>query len=282
MRKLRPGRSALTVTRGAALGAALGAVALGLAGATPAPAATLPAAMMKSRTIRYCSAISLPPMEFMNAKTEPTGVDIELGDALAKKLGVKPVWINMPFAGLIPALLADHCDAIISQLFIKQSRLKVIDEIPYMNSHEAVLMKAGTPKVGTLAGLSGRKAATVTGTTATILLQKANKALEAAHKKPIDIVMFPENTQALQQLQFGQVAAYGVAYETARYYTHIAPGQFALGGPPYFKIATGIGLRKDETVLNTGLRGALASMMKDGSYAKIFSKWDLKIDMLKQ
>ncbi len=260
--------------------AAAGAVAFGLG--LPARAATLPARIAHSRTIRYCSAISLPPMEFMNAKTEPTGVDIELGDALAKKLGVKPVWINMPFAGLIPALLADHCDAIISQLFIKDSRLKVIDEIPYMNSHEAVLMKAGTPKVGTLAGLSGRKAATVTGTTATILLQKANKALEAAHKKPIDIVMFPENTQALQQLQFGQVAAYGVAYETARYYTHIAPGQFELGGPPYFKIATGIGLRKDETVLNTGLRDALASMVKDGSYAKIFSKWDLKIDMLKQ
>ena len=274
MRKPHSGR--------AVLAAAVVAGAIACIGATQAKAADLPPAMMKSKTIRYCSAISLPPMEFMNAKTQPTGVDIELGDALARRLGVTPRWINMPFAGLIPALLADHCDAIISQLFIKQSRLKVIDEIPYMNSHEAVLMKAGTPKVGTLAGLSGRKAATVTGTTATILLQKANTALDAAHQKPIDIVMFPENTQALQQLQFGQVPAYGVAYETARYYTHIAPGQFELGGPPYFKIVTGIGLRKDESVLNTALRGALAGMLKDGSYAKIFGKWDLKIDMLKQ
>lgn len=261
----------------ACVGAAL--VVLGLA--APVRAADLPARMMRTKTIRYCSAISLPPMEFMNAKTQPVGVDIELGDALAKQLGLKAEWINMPFAGLIPALLADHCDAIISQLFIKPSRLKVIDEIPYMYSHEAVLMKAGAPKVGTLVGLSGRKAATVTGTTATILLQKANAELTAAHKTPIDIVMFPENTQALQQLQFGQVAAYGVAYETARYYTHIAPGQFKLGGPPYFKIATGVGLRKNETELNTALRGALATLMKDGTYASIFTKWDLQIDMLK-
>ncbi len=249
--------------------------------ASGAGAATLPPRLASSHEIRFCSAISLPPMEFMNAKTQPTGVDIALGDALAKRLGVKPVWINMPFAGLIPALLADHCDAIISQLFIKPSRLKVIDEIPYMYSHEAILMKAGAPKVGTLAGLSGKKAATVTGTTATILLQKANTALTAAKKPTINIVMFPENTQALQQLQFGQVAAYGVAYETARYYTHLAPGQFELGGPPYFKIATGIGLRKDEKLLNTDLRAALGGLMKDGTYKAIFTSWNLRIDMLK-
>jgi polar amino acid transport system substrate-binding protein len=256
------------------------AAAAALAPAAPARAAGLPAHMVQTKTIRYCSAVNLPPMEFMNAQTQPTGVDIDLGDALAAQLGVKPVWINMPFAGLIPALLADHCDAIISQLFIKPGRLKVIDEIPYMISHEAVIMKAGAPKIPTVEGLSGRKAATVTGTTATNLLEEANEKLKAAGKPLIDIVMFPENTQALQQVQFGQVAAYGVAYETARYYAHIAPTEFEIGGPPYYRIPTGIGLSKENQGLNAALRGALANLMKDGSYAKIFDKWDLQIDML--
>ncbi|HWA79737.1 MAG TPA: transporter substrate-binding domain-containing protein [Acetobacteraceae bacterium] len=70
------------------------------------------------------------------------------------------------------------------------------------------------------------------------------------------------------------------AYETARYYIHTAPDQFELGGPPYFKVATGIGMRKDETALNTAFRATLAAMMKDGAYARIFTKWDLQIDML--
>lgn len=259
---------------------AVAALSLAVAGA-PRARAALPPAMAKSKTIRFCSAINLPPMEFMSPQTKPEGVDIDLGDALAKSLGLKAVYINMPFAGLIPALLADHCDAIISQLFIKKSRLQVIDEIPYMVSHEAVLLKPGAPKVPDLEALSGKKVATVTGTTATVLLDKANVALKAAGKPPIDIVAFPENTQALQQLQFGQVAAYGVAYETARYYVHKVPGQFAMGGPPYFKIATGIGLRKNETALNQALTGALATLMKNGTYAAIFKKWDLGIDMLK-
>ena len=55
--------------------------------------------------------------------------------------------------------------------------------------------------------------------------------------------MFPENVPALQQVQFGQVAAYGVAYETALL-RQSAASQFELGGPPYFKILTGIGVQR--------------------------------------
>jgi polar amino acid transport system substrate-binding protein len=263
-----------------ALGALAGIGLAGMAAAHATPPA-LPPGIAKSRTLRICSAVNLPPMEFMNAETKPVGLDIDLGDAIAKRLGVTAEWINMPFAGLIPALLASHCDIIMSQLFIKPGRLKVIDEIPYMVSHEAVLVKPGMKTVPSLESLAGEKVATVTGTTATVLLKAANKTLDAAGKKPIDIVMFPENTQALQQLQFGQVAAYGVAYETARYYIHKAPGEFAMGGPPYYTIATGIGIRKNETELNKAISSTLAGMMKDGSYAEIFRKWSLGIDMLK-
>jgi polar amino acid transport system substrate-binding protein len=262
------------------LASLLGA-AIGVAATSPASAA-MPEGITSGKTITYCSAITLPPMEFFNAKQEPEGVDIDLGDALAKRLGVKAKWVNMPFAGLIPALLADHCDAIISQLFIKAPRLEVIDEIPYMNSQEDVLLKAGSPKIATLADLSGKKAATVTGTTATQLLEAANDELKKAGKPPINIIMFPENTPALQQVQFGQVYAYGVAYETALYYAKIAPGQFEIGGPPYFKILTGIGVNKKQQDLETALKGALAAMMKDGSYAAIFKKWSLEDDMLPQ
>lgn len=269
-RRLSPHARVLGVLLGAAV--ALGASAPARAG--------LPERITATKTITYCSAITLPPMEYFNAKQQPEGVDIELGDDIAHRLGVKAKWVNMPFAGLIPALLADHCDAIISQLFIKPPRLKVIDEIPYMYSQEAVLLKAGSPKIATLADLSGKKAATVTGTTATQLLQEASDALKKAGKPPIDVVMFPENTPALQQLQFGQVYAYGVAYETALYYGKIAPGQFEVGGPPYFKILTGIGVNKKEPALEAELKGALAAMMKDGTYAAIFKKWGLEDDML--
>jgi polar amino acid transport system substrate-binding protein len=256
------------------------AASLILAVPAHADSAALPADVTASKTITYCSAVNLPPMEFFSPSQQPEGVDIELGTALAKSLGYSAKFVNIPFAGLIPALLAGHCDAIMSQLFIKPPRLKVIDEIPYMYSQEGFILKAGAPKLSGPEALSGEKAASVTGTTATDLMNKANTALTAAGKAPITIVMFPENTPALQQVQFGQVAAYGVAYETALYYANLEPGTFEVGGAPYFKILTGIGVSKQQPGLKAALTGALAGLMKDGTYAAIYKKWNLTVDML--
>src|SRR5512146_1164072 len=61
---------------------------------TPA-AATLPAgALGQPGTIRFCSDISSPPLEFYANGQEPTGSDIDLGNAIAAHLGVKAEWVN--------------------------------------------------------------------------------------------------------------------------------------------------------------------------------------------
>ena len=240
----------------------------------------LPASIINSKAITYCAAISQPPFELFNAQQQPEGVDIELGDLMADKLGVKARWVNIPFAGLIPALISGHCDAVISGLYIKPERLKVIDQIAYRYAMEGVLLKAGAAKLNGLESLSGDKVATVTGTTANVLLQQANASLALAGKKPINIVAFPDNTPALQQVEFGQVKGYALAYETAVYYDQINPGQFELGVPPFYKMPIGIGIRKGDPAFETALNTALVDIEKDGSYAAVFKKWGIWLDML--
>lgn len=251
-----------------------------LASAQAAPSPLLPPAVAKAGKITFCSFIDLPPVEFMDPSSKPIGSDIDLADGIASRLGVKAEYNNMPFSGLIAALLAGHCDAIISQLFIKPPREKVINFIPYMYSHEVLLLKKGTTGIDSLEDLSGKKVAAVTGTTATNLLEEESTKLKAAGKTPIDMVMFPQNTAALQQLQFGQVVAYGVAFEAAAYYAHTQPDLFMTGGKPYYKILTGIGLRKDETQLQAAMAKAFADMRKDGSYHDILVKWAITQDEL--
>ena len=251
-----------------------------LSSAYAAPSPMLPPDVAKAGKITFCSFIDLPPVEFMDASAKPVGSDIDLANGITSRLGVKAEFVNMPFAGLIPALLAGHCNAIISQLFIKPPREKVINLIPYMYSHEVILTKVGTTGINSLDDLSGKKVAAVTGTTATNLLEDASKKLKAAGKKPIDMVMFPENTPALQQLQYGQVVAYGLAFEAAAYYAHKEPKLFTTSGKPYYKILTGIGLRKDETQLQKAMQTAFNDMRKDGSYHKILVKWDITQDEL--
>lgn len=242
-------------------------------------AATIPE-LATAGKITFCSSISQPPFEYLDAQMQPKGLDVEIGDDIAKRLGLQVVWKNIPFSGLIPAIQANQCDAILSDLFVKAERMRVLDFVPYMYSQEVLLLKKGTNGINGLPDLSGKKAATVTGTTATQLLEAASKKLVAEGKPAINIVMFPENTQALQQLQFGQVQAFGVAYEIAEYYMQHSPGTFELGGPAYFKILTAIGLRKNEHALRDAMQKEFDAMRKDGTYEKILAAWHLESDSL--
>jgi polar amino acid transport system substrate-binding protein len=246
-------------------------------GLTPLPSHAETAA---PPTLTACSAMNRPPTEFFNAHQQPEGLDIDLGNLLASRLGMRIKFVNTPFGGLIPALLADHCDIILSQLFIKPPRLKVINEIPYMVSQVSYILKAGAPALSGPEDLSGQKVSSVLGSTSVDMMKATNVSLLAAHKPPIDIILFPENTSALQQLQFGRVAAYGVAYETALYYTNLQPKLFEIGCKPFGKILTGIGIRKDQPNLQTKITIALDGLMRDGSYAAMFKKWHLEADML--
>jgi len=230
--------------------------------------------------LRICSAINRPPMEYFNAAQQPVGIDIDLANVLASRLNMTASFINTPFAGLIPSLLAGHCDIIMAQLFIKPARLKVIDEIPYMSSQVDYIFKAGKPKISSPEDLSGRKIAGIIGTTSIDIMNDTNKTLAAAHRPPINIMPFSENSSALQQVEFGQVDGYAVAYETGLYYTRLQPKIFELGGAPFGKIATGIGISKQNKPLEAAITIALDGIRKDGSYAMIFKRWDLEGDML--
>jgi polar amino acid transport system substrate-binding protein len=253
-------------------------VPLNLAAAAPA----LPPAMAASKTITYCAAMTLPPVIFINSALKPDGVDVAFGNMLAQRLGLTAKWSNVTFSGIIPALVSGHCDAIISALYIQAARLKVIDELPYMDVAQSVLLKAGAPKLDSLAQLSGRKVAAVTGSATNMQLAEANQALAKAGKPAINVVDFPDNSAALQQLQFGQVSAFTVQYETAVYYSQLEPSQFELGIAPFYKIPIGIGLRKNDPVLEAAVKSALDGMKQDGSLTALLQKWGLNSDVLPQ
>src|ERR1700722_18325194 len=231
------------------VGSLSAAMFFGLAAGAVADTPALPPAMEASKTINFCAAMTLPPVIFINSDLKPAGVDVDFGNMLAQHLGVTAKWNNVAFSSIIPDLVSGHCDAIVSALYIQAERLKVINEIPYMYVSQSVLLKAGSPKLDNLDELSGRKVAAVTGSATNMQLDEANKALTKAGKSLIDVIDFPDNSAALQQLQFGQVAAFAVQYETAVYYSNLQPSQFELGITPFYKVPIGVGLRKNDPVL---------------------------------
>jgi len=250
-----------------------------LAAATKLPAG----ALGQPGTIRYCSDISSPPLEFYKNGTTATGSDIDLGDAIAQAMGLKPVWVNTAFAGIIPALQAGHCDAIMSQLFDKASRRAVVDFVDYMNSSEAVLVAAGNPKhISGIAGLCGKKVAAETGTTITDFLTAQSKTCTKDGKQPISVQTFLRDADALEQLALGHVDAYGTTLETGAYdMSKSTHKEFQFAGKAFGQIATGIATRKNDKALHNAIAAAFATVQRNGTYHRIFAKWGLVADQLK-
>ncbi|HEV2549361.1 MAG TPA: ABC transporter substrate-binding protein [Stellaceae bacterium] len=255
---------------------------MALPGSAAAASAMAPKRIADSGAIVYCSDMTSPPIEFLDESTKPVGSDIDIGNEIAKRFGVKVEWKNIPFKGLVPALLAQQCDAVISQLFDKPERRQTIDLVDYMNSSEAFLVHSGNPKkVHSIEDLSGHKVAVENGTTIQELIEDQNKKFQAAGKKSADVVVFPKDTDALQALQIGQVDVYGTTLESAAYYMDKSPKTFEVAGPPFHQILTAIGLRKNDAGMAEGVQKAVDAMKQDGALLAILKKWHIEGDMMK-
>jgi polar amino acid transport system substrate-binding protein len=245
-------------------------------GASPS-VSVAPGVLLKDGEISFCTDMTAPPMEFLDADQKPVGADIELGEALAGSMGLQARWVNTAFSGIIPALQARQCDAILSTLYIKPEREKVVDFVPYIYAANTVLVKEGSSISG-IDALCGKTAAAQTGTTAAEYFKEADAKCSGGR---IDVRLFPKDTDALQQLKLGLVDAYGTTLETAGYVMKQQPGQFAMAGEPFGAITCGIATRKDATPVRDALTKALQAIRANGTYDKILASWNLSGDALK-
>jgi polar amino acid transport system substrate-binding protein len=244
---------------------------------------TVPAgALVQDGQITYCSDISAPPLTFYDAAQAPVGVEIELGNALAAELGVRANWANTSFNGIIPALQARQCDAIISQLYIKPEREAVVDFVPYMYASNTLVVASGNPAINGVDDLCGTKAAGQTGTTIIGYFTDQSAKCTAAGRPAIDIRQFTKDSDALQQLRLGLVECYGTTLEAAAYVMGQQPDVFRLAGEPFNRIKVGIATRKDAQALHGALAEALAAVQKNGAYNAILTKWNLTGDDISQ
>jgi len=266
--------------------AALGALCLATASAIVLPAMTAgassgpklkPPSIIQAGKLQFCSTIATPPVEYYTSGHKPTGTDVELGSAIAHQLGLKPVWLNVTFSGIIPALQAGHCDLIMSDLYIKPTRLKVVNFIPYMYASESVVVKKGNPShiTGMNMSLCGHGVAANFSTTAVADAQAQSAACVKAGKKAITITQFKTPIEALQQLSLGRATAFATTTEDGAYYMAQRKGTYQFAGRAYGKILAGIAVNKGASGLESAVAKAFKTLFHNHTYHRIFKRFGL-------
>ncbi|HMD87774.1 MAG TPA: ABC transporter substrate-binding protein [Anaerolineaceae bacterium] len=261
--------------------------------AAPTPVATIdPASLAQKGRLLICTDFPYPPQEFYDDNGNPQGLDVEIGTEIATRLGLQAVFVNSVFNTIFAAVTSGKCDVVISATNITSDRQKQVSQIPYFNAGQSFLVLKGNPSnINATTDLCGQSVAAESGTTEADYLQGTGdyagkgltQACTAAGKKPITTVVTQKDSDALQQLQANKVVAYFTDSPVAAYYTVQHPDLFQLTGTVLNATLEGIGVpcgaadctKAPLSPVGQAVQTALKSMMTDGTYLKILTKWNL-------
>lgn len=123
-------------------------------------AAELPASIKAKGEIVVAIMPNYPPMDFKDPATNQlTGLDYDLGNALAERLGVKIAWQETGFEQMINALTTDRVDAVLSGMTDTAERQKSVTFVDYFTSGPQFYTLQKTPRSTNPPTCAGRRSA---------------------------------------------------------------------------------------------------------------------------
>lgn len=215
------------------------------------------------KTFNYAMSGQYKPFNFFSEKNELTGFDVEIGMALAEKMGMEPKPLATPWQGLISGLKAEKYDAILGSMTITPERQKEVDfSDPYYVSGPNIFVRGDSA----IKGIQDIKKDTPVGVLISSVYDKE------ARKYTDNVKNYTSDVTALQDLAKGRVEA----VITDRFVGKIAAGEQNLDikavGDLILVENIGIAFRQGDP-LKDQVNKALKEIKEDGTYLAISKKY---------
>jgi polar amino acid transport system substrate-binding protein len=201
-----------------------------------------------------------------NTVTKPRGYEVDLASAIAKQLGLTPVWMYSPWNSLF-APGTKKFDISFQEATITAQRKKTVDfTTSYLNANQGVLLSKTAPVPHSLADLKKLQTCAQTNTTG---LDYINTQLKP-DKKPLT---FPTTTAAYQAVQIGRCQAFVLDVPLVSLEKKQNPSKFgAVAGQIVTHEQYGAVLQKGSKLTMT-VDSVLKKLIKNGTVGKLQKKW---------
>ncbi len=210
------------------------------------------------------SDTAFPPFEYADGKGGYIGFDIDMMTALCKKMGLELVVVPTAWDGIIPALVSDRFDIIMSAMSITPERLEQINfSDPYYRNDLAITTPVDKP-IKDAEGLKGKVVGVQVDTTGQFAVEKIEGVKQI--KKYENII------QALQDLQTGRTEAVVNDEPSNAYQIRNIP-ELANTGVIPVDDDYGFGIKKENEGLLKAINLALKELKDEGTYDLIKKKW---------
>lgn len=203
---------------------------------------------------------------FWLAAGKPKGFEAELGDAIAKKLGVKAVFVHTGWRELLPALAQGRIDVALNALEVRPDA-EAAFTTPYYVSSQAILVRSEQNRIYGLSDLAGRKVATTDGSVAAAILGKL--------KPPAATRLFADTSAPFKDLAAGNADAVLLESAMVRRRQQADPKKFKLAGLPLLPRPYAAAVRKRNPQLLASVNKAIGDLLNGGEIKKILSGYNL-------
>jgi len=211
--------------------------------------------------------LSYPPFETIDTTGKPTGVSVDLAEALGKSLGRSVHIENIPFTGLIPSLKTGKIDCIISSMTdTPERRTSIAFSDPYLTIGLALLV-AKKSSIQSIADLDqpGKTLAVRQGTTGEVWAR--------GHIRQARILALEKESAAVMEVTQGN--ADGFLYDQMSVWKNAQeqPSSTRALLAPIQKENWAIGLRLDSQDLRQKINGFLETFRASGGFEKLGDKY---------
>jgi polar amino acid transport system substrate-binding protein len=243
--------------------------------ADAALAAMVPDSIKSTGKMTIGTDASYAPAEFIEADgTTITGSDIDLGNAIAAKLGLQGDFQNATFDSIIVGVDKGKFDAGISSFSINNDRLKAVNMVSFFSVGTAWAAATGNPKAVDPNNACGLAIAVQKGTVQAEDIAKKSETCVKNSKAAIDVQTYTLQSDATTAVVSGKADAVLADFHVISYAVQQS-GKVEQIGDIYASAPQGIVVAKSETDFAKAVQGAVNALIADGTYKQILDKWNL-------
>lgn len=205
------------------------------------------------------------PFTYHDASGALVGFDVEIGRAIAKRLGVEAQFQEGKWDGLIAGLDANRYDAVINQVGITEQRKQKYDfSEPYIASKAVLIVRGDNTDIKSFADLKGKKSAQS-------LTSNFGKLAEANGAELVGTDGFD---QSIQLLLSGRAdATINDSLSFLDFKKHKPDADVKIVAQEEKADYSGVIIRKGEPELLDAINKALTEIKADGTYQKISDQY---------
>jgi polar amino acid transport system substrate-binding protein len=249
--------------------------------ADPALSAQLPAGVKTDNKLIIATDASYAPNEFtLEGSDEIIGMDVDLGKAIGKTLGIEVEFVNASFDGILAGIQAGRYELGMSSFTDTKEREQTVDFVTYLEAGTSTMVRKCNPKdIQEIADLCGKKVGAENGTTQLDQLTRSDvegsvvKVCEDAGKEPPVAQGFPKQTDVNAALQANRIDAYMADSPVVDYAVKKTGNAFEKAGDDTDTAPYGIAVPKNAGTMKEAVQAAVQKLIDDGAYQEILDNW---------